>query len=201
MVAVGSNASPTVLQRKLDATGFTAADVRRRLVTVNVGGLTVGHSAHVARRGYIPAAPVAAQGSELTTTAAWLDPSHLAALDSTEPNYHRMMLSPTRNPVRVASGPIEHPVYVYVSRHGVLGHSGTPPVALGPQSVILTWLARCLAEPALSGDPATVCSSLADQAWARRITARMRTEGLALDAGFTPAEGRITERQSGTHTL
>src|SRR5919197_1207430 len=56
VLAVGANASPSGLADKLGRAGVTGAV---GMVRAEVAGLTVGHSAHVSRRGCVPAGPYA----------------------------------------------------------------------------------------------------------------------------------------------
>lgn len=136
VAAVGSNASPTILRHKLGA--LLASGLP--LVTAEIEGLAVGHSAHVSARGYIAAAPFRGPGSRLVTVA-WFDPAQLAAMDATEPNYRRIPL-PGGMPCHQGGVPLAD-VEVYESAHGVLGERGTP-LALRDQAAVLAWLARRL---------------------------------------------------------
>jgi hypothetical protein len=126
VVAVGSNASPAVLARKL-------ADVDPIVPTSPcvVTGIAVGHSAHVSARGYIPAAPYAAAGVETALHAGWFTPDQLRALDDTEPNYDRITLSTARFPIEP---PAEH-FDIYRSHWGVLAENGTPLGLLGQREL------------------------------------------------------------------
>lgn len=120
VVAVGSNASPAVLARKL-----ADADPVVPTSPCVVTGIAVGHSAHVSARGYIPAAPYAAPGVGTALHAGWFTPEQLDALDRTEPNYDRITLSAKRFLIELAAGTAEH-FDVYRSRWGVLAKDGTP---------------------------------------------------------------------------
>lgn len=138
VVAVGSNAAPTVLRHKLGrllASGLP-------LAAAMVDGLLVGHSAHVSARGYVAAAPASspARGTGAQpVTLAWFDPDQLAALDATEPNYRRIPL-PGTMPCRLLTHTIPvRGAHIYESVHGVLGE-GERPVSLLPQPEVLDWL-------------------------------------------------------------
>jgi hypothetical protein len=100
VLAVGSNASPAQLQRKL-------SNVDRPtlvpITAVSVHGLVVGVSAHVSRPGYLPATPVPSADARSDLWILWLDEAELAAVDATEPNYDRVRL-PDRCPVRLTTG-------------------------------------------------------------------------------------------------
>jgi len=123
VVAVGSNAAPGQLYRKLAGPGGPAVVP---LTAARVGGLAAGVSAHVSAHGYLPAAPIPARGpAELFVL--WVDGDQLAALDLTEPNYHRRALPPSVYPVTLAGGLRAGACEVYVGRHGCLAdHSGEP---------------------------------------------------------------------------
>ncbi|OPX15030.1 hypothetical protein [Gordonia sp. i37] len=196
VVAVGSNTSPEVLRRKFVDAGLDTADLLDRVVRVWVADLDVTHSAHVARRGYIPAAPYRRPGARLATTAAWLEPAHLAALDSTEPNYHRMTVSSTSLSLR-PDGPAPSMGFqlpatfcLYVSRHGVLGDSPDSLAPFGSQADVFGWLDRRLGL-GLSTDSAATCAGLADTDRATRLVECIRAACLVQDAGLTKvAEAR-----------
>lgn len=139
VIAVGSNASSAVLQRKLGpllATGVPVA-------AVEVEQLAVGHSAHVSLRGYLPAAPFRGVGSR-AALVGWYDADQLAALDASEPNYRRVTL-PGDMPCRMGDRHLSGAA-VYESVHGVLGEGGSP-LDLLTQSAVLAWLARRLPSP------------------------------------------------------
>jgi hypothetical protein len=128
VLAVGSNAAPSVLADKLRRVGVTGSV---GMVRTEVARLAVGHSAHVSRRGYIPAALYAAAG-HLTPVGLWLTEPQRAAIDATEPNYHCLELHPDDHPLRVELGEPPRTFGVYVSRRGVLAVDG---VRLGRRRV------------------------------------------------------------------
>ncbi|MFW0787617.1 hypothetical protein AAFP35_24235 [Gordonia sp. CPCC 206044] len=180
VVAVGSNASPAVLRAKLS--GDPAA--MPPLMAVAISGLAVGYSAHVSRRGYVPAAPYRAPGARLSTVGAWLNDRETTALDRTEPNYDRMVLSTAHHPVAAAVAP--ETFSLYVSRHGVLADPRTAtPVPFGTQQEIIDWLETHLRDPGLSGTATAVCARLADRDVGRRVTEAIRTTRLSTDSRIT----------------
>ncbi len=136
VLAVGSNASPVVLRRKLGRLLATGLPVG----TARVEGLGVGHSAHLSAGGYVPAAPFAAPAASCEVAVAWPDPDQLAALDVTEPNYVRV---PVAVRCTLPDGCALDGAQVYDSRHGVLD-DGTGPLPLTSQSEVLAWLAERL---------------------------------------------------------
>ncbi|GAC85734.1 hypothetical protein GP2_040_00260 [Gordonia paraffinivorans NBRC 108238] len=184
VVAVGSNAAPSVLRRKLDHLGDA---VEPALCRVRVANITVGHSAHVAARGYIPAAPVHAGQGVLTTVGAWLKPSQTEALDRTEPNYDRRTVNTHDHPLQLADRlpgvPTPDEFDLYVSRHGVLADpDGGAALPFGDQPTVLAWLARRLGVTKLDGPPADVCARLATGDLGARVTGLMRAAGLSQPA-------------------
>lgn len=157
------------------------------MVDVTVRGVGIGHSAHVARHGYIPAAPFADPDCVLSTVAAWLTDPECAALDATEPNYRRLRL-PTRDmPLTPRIGTTPPQVDVYVSRHGLLadpdGPHGGHPIGMRTQVDLFDWLAHRLDDPTLLDDPAAVCDRLAEKPHRAALTASMRAAGLVVRCG------------------
>ncbi|WP_165368261.1 hypothetical protein, partial [Phytoactinopolyspora endophytica] len=150
VIAVGSNASPAQLWRKL-------AGVSGHLVVpitlVTVDDLAAGVSAHVSRAGYLPATPVAAPGERPTLAVVWLDAHQLPVMDSTEPNYDRSPLPVDRFPQLLEAETLAgRPCEIYVSRHGCLAETTGGPMRTRPQpEVIRTVLAESPALRELAG--------------------------------------------------
>ncbi|MFW0793033.1 hypothetical protein AAFP30_04400 [Gordonia sp. CPCC 205515] len=149
---------------------------------IRLRDIAVGHSAHVASRGYVPAAPFRSPGATLDTTACFLTDDELITLDTTEPNYHRMTLSTAEllgDPTTVAAQSYS----LYTSKHGVLADptSGMP-VPLGTQQRILSWLGDRVTDEVLQGPAAEVCARLSETTVAARIFAAMHRNGLVVDA-------------------
>jgi hypothetical protein len=136
VLAVGSNASPAQVRRKLANAGLAT---QVPITAVTVRGLTVGVSAHVSRPGYLPATPVPDPTGESDLWVLWLDAATLDAVDATEPNYHRVRL-PARCPVHLTSGQAVTDVWVYVSRHGHLLNAAGQPRRLTDQATLITAL-------------------------------------------------------------
>jgi hypothetical protein len=137
VLAVGSNAAPAQVRRKLADRGWVIAVP---ITAVKVDGLSVGVSAHVSRAGYLPATPVldpSVKNSLMWVT--WLAPDELAAMDETEPNYDRMRV-PRSCPVRLASGQVVSGCWLYVSRHGHLVERSGRPRALTDQARLISGL-------------------------------------------------------------
>ncbi len=146
VVAVGSNASPAVLLRKLAA---GEVDSTVPFVAAEVVGLRVGHSAHVSRAGYIAAAPIAAPAARTSVTAILLDDRQLQCLDHTEPNYVRRSLGHDMCHLTLAGGEAPASFQVYVTTRGVLAPPGGPPVDLMDQERVYARLRRDCAPFAL----------------------------------------------------
>ncbi|SDU48795.1 hypothetical protein [Gordonia westfalica] len=196
VVAVGSNAAPNVLRRKL---GHLEPSGVIHLRRVRVANITVGHSAHVAVRGYVPAAPVHTGHDTLETVAAWLSPLQTEALDLTEPNYDRRTVNTHDHPLILGDpmhphdGPATPDEFdIYVSRHGVLADPATgTPLPFGSQSRVVAWLEQRLQDAALRGSASEVCTRLATADHASRITGLMKTTGLARSAWPAGARGGV----------
>lgn len=154
VAAVGSNASPGVLVRKLAPGGPGVV----MLETRQLPGVLVGHSAHVSLGGYIPAAPYAGPGAA-EVVVGWFEPAQLDLLDATEPNYERRQL--------------DAGVDVYVSRWGVICLGGVK-LPLCAQDELL---AR-LRPPALASG-----GRLSDPAVATAVSRWLQAEH-AVDAGL-----------------
>ncbi|MGH3485884.1 MAG: hypothetical protein ACRDPQ_21895 [Nocardioidaceae bacterium] len=166
VLAVGSNAAPSVLADKLRRVGVTGSV---GMVRTDVAGLAVGYSAHVSRRGYIPAGPYAAAG-HLIVVGLWLTEPQRAAIDATEPNYHRLELHRDDYPLRVELGEPPASYGVYVSRRGVLAVDGVP-LPLGTQRGLFARLAGVaeLATLAPWNDAEAAARALTDPAVQVRI--------------------------------
>jgi hypothetical protein len=149
VVAVGSNAAPSQIRRK-----FLDHGVRPvvPMTLADVHGIAPGVSAHVSRWGYVPAAPLETPGETSSLYLLWLDESQLAALDLTEPNYHRR---PLENPVAI-DGERLAPAFAYTGRHGLLADAAGRPLRLTPQ--------RALIQSLLDESPALrhLCGDTAD---------------------------------------
>ena len=124
VVAVGSNAAPSQLLRKL--AGRSVRPVVP-MTLADVTGIVSGVSAHVSKPGYIPAAPVVIQDAVSRLFVLWLDSVQLRTLDDTEPNYWRRSLPGESFPVKLVSGVALPKCFLYVGKHGCLtGTAGQP---------------------------------------------------------------------------
>ncbi len=136
VLAVGSNASPAQLRRKLAHAGLATL---LPITAVSVAGLAVGVSAHVSRPGYLPATPVPDESATSDLWVVWLDLPALAAIDATEPNYERIRL-PARYPVRLTTGQPVTSGWIYRSRHGYLVNQNGEPRRLTDQATLISAL-------------------------------------------------------------
>lgn len=143
VLAVGSNASPSVMRRKFAALGVAPV---LPFIAATAEGLAVGHSAHVSLPGFVAATGFRRAGAQTTTFAALLDAPQLDCLDAAEPNYERRLLSRDDVPVTLDGGSLARHVQLYDSRWGALGPpagSGLPsPRTLLPQDDLYGWLAQ-----------------------------------------------------------
>ena len=136
VVAVGSNADPAVMRGKLERAGVVGVVPFVRASITNLG---IGHSAHIGRPGFIPAAPYHVPQGESVVVAGWLDKEQLIYLDITEPNYTRVLLSGDDYPLELQSGERLGRFFVYQSKWGVLkDEKGVLP--FGDQHVVAEWL-------------------------------------------------------------
>lgn len=121
-------------------------------------------------------------------TVLWCDERQLRLLDATEPNYHRRCLPPGLH-WRLAEGGQAAP-QVYVSAHGVVADEGRA-LPLGPQRVVLRWLAARLPDPGgvgLDDDPESTHSRWAADATLRdRVRALLPACGLVAPSGLVPS--------------
>ena len=188
VLAVGANASPSVLADKLHRAGVTGAV---GMVRAEVTGLAVGHSAHVSRRGYIPAGPHASDAST-AVVGLWLTDEQRKAIDATEPNYDRIDLRGDDHPLRLEIGEAPAAYGVYVSRWGVLAAAGAP-LRLGSQRELF---ARLAGDPALAAlasweDPEAAVRALADPAARARISEGFVAAGWVADAALGSADQAV----------
>jgi hypothetical protein len=137
VLAVGSNAAPAQIRRKLSTVGLAASVP---ITAVIVDGLSVGVSAHVSNAGYVPATPVpdpSAKSQRMWVT--WLASDELQAMDETEPNYDRVHV-PAACSVQLTSAQSLSGCWLYVSRHGYLTERSGEPRKLTDQSGLISSL-------------------------------------------------------------
>ncbi len=181
VLAVGSNAAPAVLRHKLGSRGVSTVVP---VLTGVVRALDVTHSAHVARGGYVPAAPVHRARSRGRVVLQLLDDDQLAAVDETEPNYERVEVSAARYPVVLGGGVRPRRVHLYASRRGVLALPGRAAGALLSQPEVLRLL-DAAGVPHTGGDAHEAAGRLARSPEVRAAVHDALAElGLARDAGL-----------------
>jgi hypothetical protein len=182
VLAVGSNAVPAQVRRKLVTRGLSAMVP---ITAVEVDGLSVGVSAHVSRAGYVPAAPVpdpSAKNVPLWVT--WLARDQLLAMDETEPNYDRICV-PGFCSIRLTPGRAVCGCWLYVSHHGYLiTPSGEPRKLTGQAGLISGLLAELPALARLAGtSPAEWMSRVQDERIRDGIRDMFRSAGVARPSG------------------
>jgi hypothetical protein len=172
VVAVGSNASPAVMHRKLATNGV---DGTVPFIHAEVTGLRVGHSAHVSRAGYIPAAPILTPPARTSVVAVFLDHEQLTAVDRTEPNYIRESVGQDECRLSLAGGESPASFQLYVSRRGVLAPPGEQPLGLMDQDALFAHLRqRC--------EPFSRLLPAGDRAAMRRFASDEHLRDQAMDA-------------------
>ena len=188
VLAVGANASPSVLAYKLRRAGVTGAV---GMVRAEVTGLAVGHSAYVSRRGYIPAGPYAADETT-PVVGLWLTGEQCTAIDATEPNYDRIELRRDDHPLQLDIGQTPTTYGVYVSHWGVVAADDLP-LRLGTQRELF---ARLGVMPALATlapwhDPEAAVRALTNSATQALIRDGFVTGGLVVDAALGSANQAV----------
>jgi hypothetical protein len=136
VLAIGSNASPAQLLRKFTTLG---ASTVVPMATATVTGLDRAHSAHVSAAGYVPITPVHAPDCRSVCFVLWLDPDQVDALDRTEPNYDRRLLTDAHE-TTLESGERLPDVGLYVSRWGHLLSANGSALPPSPQHLLLEGL-------------------------------------------------------------
>lgn len=160
VLAVGSNQTPETIARKYRRSGRDIS-VTTPFVRCTVHHLAVGHVAHIAVPGYLPAAPYRAEGERMELVATWFDEEQLAVVDETEPNYDRLRLSTEDFPLTLATGQEPAHFDVYASVWGVLAHEHRPIPLRHRQQEMFDELVGLTDSPLTHGDAADVCAALA----------------------------------------
>ena len=217
VVAIGSNASPTVMRAKLARAGCSLVVP----MTVGVlGNVAVGHSAHVGVLGYMPAAPMRRAGATTPVVVSFLDERQLRAIDDTERNYDRVVLTEARHEVTLVlherlprddrsdeDGPDEDEpgeqlsgLHLYRSHHGLL-RIDEETMFFPKQVQVSGWLAAQQVAPWDSQDPADAAAHLAkDPALRARAFRAFRERDLVIDDGLESAEpGELSYRSTISH--
>ncbi len=168
VIAVGSNASPAVMDRKMRRAGI---DRPLAMTFERHAGIAVGHSAHVSLPGYIATAPYRCSHCVHRFVTVHLDDEQVAALDATEPNYDR----------------IAHDgAWLYASRWQVIAVRGTP-ITARTQAELHRALgaADSVWHDRFGGRPEDeVAAQLAHDGSIGEWRHRWRSIGLTRDAGF-----------------
>jgi hypothetical protein len=120
VIAYGSNANSDVLREKLADHGSTFVPMLRG----RLQDFDVVYSAHVSPKGAIPATLCESPETRVTVFVLLLDATQLAAMDTTEPNYDRMLLTELVESTLDLGPSVD--AYVYASKHGALNVHGAP---------------------------------------------------------------------------
>lgn len=137
LVAVGSNASPSVMGRKMAAGG--ASEVIP-FFSGTLHGFAVGHSAHASLAGYVATAPYREPQAATTVVASMLDDQQLGCIDTTEFNYVRRFIRSDQCRLEVDGGGQRAGFHVYDSRWGLVSRPGGDPLPAGSQSDLFATL-------------------------------------------------------------
>jgi hypothetical protein len=130
VVAVGSNASPAVMHRKLSRHRVRGPVP---LVAATLTGCGVGHSAHVSRPGFVAAAPFLHAGGVTPVYVTLLDEEQLGCVDLSEPNYVRRRVPRGGCALQTEGGTRPAAFDLYDGRWGVLGPPGETVAPFGSQ--------------------------------------------------------------------
>jgi hypothetical protein len=191
VVAVGANASPAVMHRKLRREGREGPVP---FLAATLTGVAVGHSAHVSVPGYVPAAPYAAAGVCTPVMASLLDAEQVDCLDRTEPNYVRRTLHADEFWLRLDGGDQPRDFDLYDGRWGVLAPPGGSPITLSGQVDLHAYLAahwpaytELLGLVGAERDAESPVLALAQDAALRaRVRAAWHSTGWAVSSGLEP---------------
>jgi hypothetical protein len=153
VVAVGSNASPAVMHRKLSRHRVPGPVP---LVAATLRGCAVGHSAHVSLPGFVAAAPFLHNEAATPVYVTLLDAEQLRCVDLSEPNYVRRRVPRGACALELEDGTRPATFDLYDGRWGVLGPPGEAVLPFGSQVALHALLrARWPAYRDLVGDART----------------------------------------------
>lgn len=187
VVAVGSNAAPSVMANKFRRRNKRGSQFFP-IIKARVTNLGIGHFATVAPRGYIAATPFHSPGATATVWASWLSPDQFDALNSTEPGYTCRLVSAEDYPLdilhlhddgteSVAESPGHY--YLYDADAGYLTDAEGVGLDLLPQPDLYQRLAQIPElSGLLSGSPREVLTRLSAPGAAGRFEAGVHAAGL-----------------------
>lgn len=119
VLAIGSNAAPSQMRHKFEATPGTllVPAIRARAT-----GLRVGFCGFVSSLGYVPATLYPEDGAVAETVVQFLDPAQLRRVDRTEQGwYRRVWIDGSSFPIVLETGERLTGAYAYAALHGYLG--------------------------------------------------------------------------------
>jgi hypothetical protein len=192
VVAIGSNASPAQIRRKFSNEGVS------RVVPMTysvLDGVSVGHSAHISKAGYIAMTPRVATSAMATPVCVlWLDDAQLRALDRTEPNYDRALLRGEDHRLVLESKEQLSHFTIYASKWGVLsGPDGQLYPPSSQDQLIRLLLSRSMDLQALLGENPSQFHEKAASDEDTRLQARelFSRQSWTVLTGFEPHESRL----------
>lgn len=168
-LAVGSNANPTQLHKKLTDRGVRAVVP---LTVADTSGLRVGFSAHTFGGGYVPTTAVVGHGGQRRLLICWLDEGQARALDQSEGNYQPTRIgSKDGCSFTLTSGESLESVIAYVTKRGVQaddnGHmielSDDPGQWTGQQAALWERAPRIFPTNTVVGQPGSECEPYGKQ--------------------------------------
>lgn len=121
VLALGSNASPPVLARKL---GLGEEDEPVPVIRAELRDFDVVYSAHLSAYGSLPAAVQVSPGTGVAIHVLFLGDEQLEAVAATEPNYDPVVLEGIR--CRLGTGDDLDAAVCFLSKHGCLQAGGAP---------------------------------------------------------------------------
>lgn len=128
LLAIGSNADPTTLTKKL-ADLEDPVDRSVRGIHGSLVDHEIGHSPHLAVYGALPATIYRRPGAATSATLLMVTSAQLTALSRTEFNYLLTRL-PAEQFLASAAAPASGELFAYVSRHGVIADDSGEPLRL-----------------------------------------------------------------------
>ena len=181
-LAVGSNAAPAQLQRKL---GALDASATVPVVAVELRDHDVVYAAGLAGYGAVPATMVVSPGTRVSVHVTMLDEVQLAAMDRSEWVGRAYDVVPIDHALVSAPLPLPPPVEAYVAIAGPARQDGSPVALKVVAATGRVWPARTereiLAALAARHDlalEAFVAQLVGDDAYRAGVVARLRADGL-----------------------
>lgn len=109
LVAYGSNASPSQLERKYSQEGISSVIP---VIQGRLSGVDIVYSPHITSYGAIPTTAITCDGVESHIHVTFINEMQLQILDQTEPNYHRIRVDSRELPLQLNNGEILSEYYI-----------------------------------------------------------------------------------------